>query len=308
MGHWLSQQYDLPSEEHDPPLKLVMTWDLIHVNTRENWVYFGNSFSISESEALGISCHETPSLSLKYPSRDKAAVILSRRKRYWSATFVKVIGQEYLAASCNKDGCLYFWDMESGTYKKVFDPKLPEDQEDKDMNIFRINDNTIGYGESYASPDGSRRVFILQTDKEELTLSSTLRLFTSRNIFDTCYTEVEGGAPCLLLCVPYDNRIMSVETIGGKIRWEVGKEQMGEKFFPLGICTDDDNTVYVTDYYQHNIHMLSAEDGSVIRSINTFYYGIGNLIAVRFHNQHLYVEHYTNPGYKYAISKFKRNV
>ena len=102
--------------------------------------------------------------------------------------------------------------------------------------------------------------------------------------------------------------VMAVEIVGGKTRWEVGKEQMGEEFKPYSICTDDDNTVYVTDFKQQMIHLLSAEDGSFIRSIDTHHYGMWNLVAVRFHHQHLYVEHYTHPGYKYAISKFKRNV
>ena len=219
---------------------------------------------------------------------------------------MKVLGKEYLAASCREDGCLYLWDIESKTCKIVFDSKLTKDQKDKGMNIFTINDDTIGYGEASASPDGSRRIFTLKTDTEKITLSSTLRLFTPSTIFDMCYTEVDGGTPCLLLCVLFS--VMAVEMVGGKTRWEVGKEQMGEKFKSYSICTDEDNTVYVTDFKQHKIHQLSAEDGSVIRSVDTRHYGIWNLIAVRFHDQHMYVEHYTNPGYKYVISKFKRNV
>ena len=117
---------------------------------------------------------------------------------------------------------------------------------------------------------------------------------------------MEGGTSCLLLCIPPDNRIMAVEMVGGKTRWEVGKQQMGERFYPWSICTDDDNTVYVTDYCHNMIHMLSAEYGSVITSIDARHYGMWNLIAVRFHDHHLYVEHYTDSGCKYRISKFKR--
>ena len=285
----------------------MMAWDLIHINTKEKTVNLGNSFSISESEAIGISCYEKPSLSVMYPNTDKATVILSNSKVYRSATFVKVFDKEYLAAACNEDGCLYLWDIESKTSKKVFDPKLPKDQHDKGMNIFRINEDTIAYGEGGASPDGNRRVFILKTDTQELTLSSTLRLFTSNNIFDMCYTEVDGGTPCLLLCIPYGHRIMAVEMVGGKTRWEAGKEQMGERFYPWSICTDENNTVYVADFKQIKIHLLSAEDGSVIRSIDARHYGMWNLIAVRFYDHHLYVEHYTD-ACKYVISKFKGNI
>ena len=96
--------------------------------------------------------------------------------------------------------------------------------------------------------------------------------------------------------------------VGGKTRWEVGKEQMGEKFDPWSICTDEGNAVYVADFGQIKIHLLSTEDGSVITSIDAGHYEIWNLVAVRFHHQHLYVEYYTDPGYKYVISKFERNV
>ena len=83
---------------------------------------------------------------------------------------------------------------------------------------------------------------------------------------------------------------------------------MGEKFKPRRVCTDEDNMVYVTDFEQIMIHLISAEDGSVIRSIDTRHYGIWNPVAVRIHDQHLYVEHYRSPGYKYVISKFKREL
>ena len=305
----MSQQHELLSGEQDQTLKLVTAWDLIHVNTIEKWVYFDNSFSISESEAIGISCIEHPSLSVMYPNKDKADVILSYRTVYRSGTFLKVSGKEYLAAVCRDDGCLYLWDIESKTLKKVFDPKLPKDQNDKDKNIFKINDNTTGYGEVYVSSDGSRRVFILKTDTAgEWILSSTLRLFIPDDIFDMCYTEVDGGIPCLLLCVPFDHCIMAVEMVGGKTRWEAGKEQLGEKLKPCSICTDEDNIVYVTDFEQIKIHLLSAEDGSVIRSIDARNYEIWNPVAVRFHHQHLYVEHYSDVSYKYVISKFKGNI
>ena len=304
----MSQQHDPSPWEHDQELKLAATLNLFYVNTKEKTANLGNNFSISESEAIGISCNENPSLSVLYPDKDQTTVILSHNQVYRSVTFVKVSGKEYLATSCEEDGCLYLWDTESKAPKKVFDPKPAEDHHDKGMNMFRIKDNTIGYGEAHASPEGSRRVFILKTDTPELTLSSTLRLFTPHDIWDMCYTEVEGSTPCLLLCVPLDNRIMAVEMISGKSRWEVGKEQMGEKFYPWSICTDEDNTVYVTDFKQNMIHLLYAEDGSVITSIDTRHYGIGNLVAVRFHDQHLYVEDYTHPGYKYVISKFEKKV
>ena len=188
---------------------------------------------MSESGAIGISCDENPSLSILYPGTDKAPVILSNDMLYSSATFVKFRGKEHPAAAYREDGCLHLWDIESKTYKEVFDPRLPKEKKLKDMNICMIDESTIGFGEVGASLDGSRRVFILKTNTAaDWTLSGTLKLFTPDNIWDMCYAEVVDGTPCLLLCIPYGNRILAVEMEDGKTRWEVGKEQMGEKFDP----------------------------------------------------------------------------
>ena len=251
---------------------------------------------------IGISCAENPSLSVMYPGTDKSPTVLSN-KLHSSATFVKVSDKEFLAASCLDDGCLYLWDIESKTPKNVFDPKLPKKQF-KYMNICKINDNTIGYGEVNVSPDGSRRVFILKMNTQELTLSSTFRLFTPDNIWDMCYTEVDGGTPCLLLCVPLAQRIMVVEMIGGKTRWEAGKEQIGEEFFPWSVCTDQNDCAYVADFTQNMVHLLSATDGAVIKRFDPLNDSVWNIFTVRFHDEHLYVEHKI-PGLKYVISKFK---
>ena len=175
------------------------------------------------------------------------------------------------------------------------------------MNIFKIDDSTIGCGEAHGSPDGSRRVFILKTDTAEPTLSSTLRLSTPRNIWDTCHIRMADGTQCLLLCVPYDHSIMAVEIglVGVKTRWTIGKKEMGEKFNPWSICIDDDNIVYVADSSQHMIHLLSGEDGSLIKFIKLIGYGIANLIAVRVSDQYLHVKHYEKPGDENKIRKFK---
>ena len=79
---------------------------------------------------------------------------------------------------------------------------------------------------------------------------------------------------------------------------------MGKKFEPWSICTDDDNTVYVADFDQDKIHLLSASDGSVLKQFDGKNIGIINIFTVRFHDQHLYVEHKIG-GSKYAIIKFK---
>ena len=308
VGHWLSEQQDVESGDGDESWKLLETWKVDHVQTREdNRFYRSSRFSVSESGAIGVSCEEIPSLSVMYPDPDKPPTKLSEDKTLCrSVTFVKISSVEYLAAVDAKDGCLYLWNIESKTSKKVFDPKLPRKQTHKSMVIFKIDENTIGYGEVRPSLDASRRVFILKMDKEEPTLTSTLRLFTPNDVWDICYTDVDGGTSCLLLCIPDAKGIMAVEMIGGKTRWEVGKEQMGDKFNPWSICTDHNDTVYVADFNQRMIHLLSAADGAVIKQINYNNYGINNIFTVRFHDQHLYVEH-AIPGskLKYAISKIK---
>ena len=155
-------------------------WRLDYVKPDSGKGTTSNQFTVSESGALGISCDESPSLSVMYPDTDKAPVILSKYTIYRSATFVKCRRKEYLAAACLDDGCLHLWDVASKTYRTVFDPKLPEEKRFKRMNICKIDDSTIGYGEVQASPDSSRRVFFLKMDTEEWSLSSTPEaLYTS---------------------------------------------------------------------------------------------------------------------------------
>ena len=284
-------------------LQLVRTWTLDHVQADPEFVHRGNSFTVSESGAIGISCEENPSLSVMYPDTEKVPFMLSDNKVYDLATFVKVSGKEYLAAASGEDGCLYLWDIESKISKKVFDPKLSQGRLYNSMNIFKINDNAIGYGEVCASPDGSRRVFILKTDTEELSLFSTLRLFTAGDIWDMCYNNL-NGTPCLFLCVPHAHSVMSVDMVGGGIMWEAGKEQMGERFDPWSICFNESDTIYVADYLQRMIHLLSASDGTVIKQFDPRYYRIHSIFAVRFHDRRLYVEHNSSKS-KYAIVKFR---
>ena len=241
-----------------------------------------------------------------YPGTEKAPVILSARYIYRSAIFVKISEKEYLAVAGLEDGCLYLWDIEMKTSKKVFDPKFPKEQQSKYINIFRISENTIGYSEIFASSDGSRRVFILQTDTEEWNLTETLNFYTPKNIWDISHMILPDGTACLLLCIPDDNIIKAVDMFGGKTRWEVGKEQMGEKFKSWSICTDDDISLFVSDMGQSKIHLLSAAEGSIVKSFHTEFYGIRNIFTVRFQDQHLYLEHkiVKKKWKKYAITKF----
>ena len=303
---WLAKQQEsdiVDPEGKYPAIQPVKAWTLDHIRADPKYVHRANNFTVSGSGAVGISCEESPSLSVMYPGTDKAPVILSNYKVHDLATFVDVGGKEYLAAACSDDGCLHLWDIESKTSRKVFDPYLSRGRLYNSMNIFGINENTIGYGEACASPDGSRRVFILKTDTEELSLFSTLRLFTPGDIWDICYRNL-NNTPCLFLCVPHAHRAMSVDTIGGGIMWEARKEKMGERFDPWSICINEHEAIYVAHYLQDTIHVLSTVDGTVIKRFEHRSYGIHNIFAVRFHDHRLYVEH-KNSKSKYAILKFK---
>ena len=308
---WLSQQ-----EESDTiglggkykSLQFIKKYTLDHVRADDKIVNATNSFAISESGAIGISCVEGPSLSVMYIDTDRPPVILSNDMTYRSTTFIKISRKEYLAAADDDDGCLYLWDIESRTSRKVFDPKLPIDKLAQ-MNICKIDKNTIGYGEVNASLDGSRRVFLLKMDTEELTLSATLKLFTPGDIWNMCHTEMSAGTSCLLLCIPTARCILAVESEDGRTRWEVGKQQMGEEFEPRSICTDQNDCVYVADFGHDTIHLLSSSDGTVIKRFDVgSYYGIQNVFTVRFYDQYLFVEHkiHTQKVKKYAILKFKQ--
>ena len=287
----------------------VTTWILHHIQSDGGKVNTGNRFTVSDSGAIGISCGgATPSLSVMYPKRNEPPLALSDDKVYLSAIFLKISGKEYLAAACKEDGCLYLWDIDLRTSKKVFDPKLPEDKFFKDMVICKIDGNTVAFAEKCPLVDGSRRVFIIKTDTDQWILSAMLRLFISGNIHDICCSKAEGGANQLLHCQLNDSQIMAVEMGSGKTRWGLGKEWMGNEFEPKSICADDDNTLFVADWGQDKIHVLSATDGTGIKCFDVgSYYDINNIFTVRFHDKHLYIERkiLTQKFQKYAILKFR---
>ena len=284
----------------------VETWDVDFAETTVYKLHAVNRFAVSESGAIAMTCSERPLLAVVYPDTDKSRTVLSEDKIYRSASFVKISNREYLAASCSEDSCLYLWDTESKMSKKVFDPNLWQDRRFKCMNMFKIDESTIGYGETSTSLGGSRRVFILKTGIDDWTLTETLPFCTPKNIWDICYKKMADGRSCLVLCVPYDYRIMAVEMTSGKTRWEVGEQQMGKEFNPWSICTDDNDTIYVADHNQNMIHKLSTEDGSVITCIDVRQYGIVNPFTVRVQNEYLYVEYYENPGDKNKVTRFKK--
>ena len=61
MGHWLSEQHEVKSGDGEESWKLVKTWKVDHVQTRENnKINLANRFSISESGTLGDRLFRNP--------------------------------------------------------------------------------------------------------------------------------------------------------------------------------------------------------------------------------------------------------
>ena len=70
--------------------------------------------------------------------------------------------------------------------------------------------------------------------------------------------------------------------IGGKTRWQCGKQQMGQMFKPWSICTDEEGAVFVIDVDRFQFHTLSSDDGSVLVSASLVQCGIMFPFFVRY--------------------------
>ena len=92
--------------------------------------------------------------------------------------------------------------------------------------------------------------------------------------------------------------ILFMEMVGEKVRWQVDKQQMvdpdeqkqGASFHPWSICTDG-HTVFVVNAGTAKLHLLSAEDGTIIASLSLHPFDIVYLGCVRLQGEHLYVGH-----------------
>ena len=177
--------------------------------------------------------------------------------------------------------------------------------------VLCVKDNeTVIYGERQ-STDGVHNVYLLNTSTEQWSLRATLRLQTGLSyIHDMCYVQMADGTPCLVLCnsLGPTGSVVAIEIVGGKIRWRLGVEQIGEGFFPCSVCIDDDHNIYVSDVGQQKVYMLSSDDGSVISTVlNAQQHGIGYPFCIKIQDDHLYVSHINNlKERKWVISKFAR--
>ena len=83
---------------------------------------------------------------------------------------------------------------------------------------------------------------------------------------------------------------------------------MGRECCPWSICSDNDNRIYVADFVQHKLFMLSSEEGTVIGSLELHQFGITKPYCVRVKDQYIYVAHVARRGRKKQISKLTKAI
>ena len=132
-------------------------------------------------------------------------------------------------------------------------------------------------------------------------------MIASQIINDVCYVKTSDGTSCLLLSIPGNRNVQSVEIVGSKMHWLLDKQQIGGSFLPWSICTDG-STVFVANLDPAVLlHLLSVEDGSVLTSISLRPFGFRILSCVRLQGEHLFLGH-KNEERAYCISKFTKLV
>ena len=299
MAEWLKVHPDLSVEHRkaDSSVTLLETIKVNHISPMTS--PYALEFSISEfSGSVGIaSWTGKPSLSVMYPGTDKPPLILSGKDRYISVLFSYMSNQEYLAAATGNEICL--WNVEKNASSVAY--TFPEE---KDWHLCLIDDRTVACLPEHTSSEDFNKIYILNMDTEKFTLSGTLRVKVGEKaITEMCYVKTTDGTACLLLLFPFIQAIKCVEIVGGKIRWQVDRQQMSGSFFPWSICTDG-STVFVTEFFQHQVHLLSVDDSSVLTSINLYPFGLHYPNCVRLQGDHLYVGHLNKNLDTCYVSKF----
>ena len=286
------QQQDVPDEA----LKLVKTRDLDHIQG----AVYSHYFDVSNSSAIAVSSHGSPSVSVIFPNKDKSPLVLSTDKNYGSVAFVEKLDKEYLAAVWNGRS-IHLWDMEKNTSQVVYNF---ESTPQKQMNFCVLDSKTVACGAVYPTDEGFHEIYILNTESKMWNLGNILIVDGVRVIYDMCYSQTIDGTSCMLLCCPHEHEVQAVELIGGRIRWKTEKQLMGVGFLPWSICADKNSTVYVVDNYLHRMHLLSAEDGSVLKTVSLFPYGIVTPSTIRVLDKDVYIAHVDKDWKKSQITKF----
>ena len=305
MTEWLKQHPDLSTERATVDtyaLELLEMRKVNHVMLGETFDSLITKFSISQlSGCIAIASQWTkPALSFMYPGTDKPLLILSRDDQFSSTLFVTISDQEYLAAAC-KDS-IHLWNPANNTSSIVYKFK-----EQKDWHLCVIDERTIACVAEQPTSDGFTKVYILNTDSEKFSLSGMLQVKAPKGITDICYVKTADGTPCLLLSFPWDHHVQCVEMVGGRVRWQVDKQQIGGIFYPFSIYTDG-STVFVADAVHSVLYLLSIEDGSINITISLRPFGVHFPSCVRVQGEHLYIGHIYQMEDTYCISKFTKPV
>ena len=267
-------------------------------------------FTVGESGDIGISFYKTKPdkshLFILSPSKPKHLVSLSSGsyRLYIDPIFIKMSGEESLAVPCYNDASIHLWDIEDRTSHVVH---WEGSKGKKEMRLCEIDSETVAYGDAVPT-GGVHNVHLLNTSTDQWSLRNTLRLHTGlKSVADMSYIQLTDGTSCLVLCSLTGRSVMVVEMLGGKVRWCIGTQQMGEGFIPISVCSDTDHNVYVCDWNQYKVDKLSSDDGSVISTVLTAQqHGIIDPYWVRMYNDCLYVCHVDNmEEKKWQISIFK---
>ena len=304
MIEWLRQQPDPGSEAEmgdTSGITLLETIKTDHIELDPIHAGYFTKFTVSEvSGAIGITClRDKPSLSIIYSDTDKAPLILSRDDRHASAHFIQILGKEYLAATF-KD-VIHLWNPADNTLGAVY--KFREEK--KLWLLGLIDERTVAAVSQYSSDNKFFNIHILKTDVEMWNLSSSHLVKTTHPLSDMSYVKTTDGTASLLLSCPGARLVQSVELVGGKVQWQVDKQQIDESFYPWSICTDG-STVFVAGLPLNQLHLFSVDDGSVLTYINLRSFAVNFPRCVRLQGEHLYVGHLNEKGDTYCISKFTK--
>ena len=302
---WLKRQSE--SEAKDTGgLTLLDKMKINHIQQGGGTSSLHTKFVVSEaSESIGIASPQAkPTLSVMYPGTDKPPAVSPREDGYTSALFLTISDKEYLVATSVDQ--IHLWNPAKNTSSVVYQLK-----EKKDWHLCAIDERSVACVAEQPGLDGYSKIYALNTGPEKFNLSSTLRVKAGRGITDICFVKTTDGTPCLLLSFPWNFLVQLVEMVGGKVRWQVDKQQMGgssgmrTSFRPWSICTDG-NTVFVLTARPTKLHLLSIEDGLVVMAANLHPFGIIYPSCVRLQGDHLYVGHMNENQDTFCVSKFTK--
>ena len=296
---WLKQQPDTSRQTgtgDTSVLNLLETLQAKHIVIEPIGSSLFTTFALSQqSGSIGITSDGAkPSSSVMYPGTDKPPLILSKDNQYRSALFITIADQEFLA-SASMDN-IRLWNPVHNTSKVVY-------KSEEIGRLCVIDERTVAWVAEFPSSNDLIHIHILNTDAEMWTLSSTLSVKATDSVSDISHVKTSDGTACFLLSFRLNGVIQFIEMVGGRVRWQVDNQQIDGSFRSWSICTDC-STVFVVDPVQNRLHLLSVEDGSVLRSINLRPLGIDYPGCVRLQGERLYIGHMNDKCDAYCISKF----